>query len=463
MAGRKHHLTPMPQASPTAELFPHAEQPRPLAERLRPATLAEIVGQDHLLGPAGPLRRMIDRAALSSLILWGPPGVGKTTIARLLADAAGFHFAALSAVFSGVADLKRVFDQAAKRRAAGERTLLFVDEVHRFNRAQQDGFLPVVEDGTIVLIGATTENPSFALNGALLSRCQVLILRRLDEPALHQLLTRAEAAVGPLPLLPEACAALCAMTDGDGRHLLNMAEQLLAIPPSEPLDTAALANAIGRRAGPYDDTHDSLSSPAFMGEGASQAYALLSALHKSLRGSDPDAALYYAARFMIYGGDMADTVFRRLACVAAEDVGLADPQALVQVVTAWEAYRRVGWPEGRLFIAQAVTYVATAPKSNAAHLAFDKALSLAGQTTTVEPPPHVLNAPTKLMRELGHGAGYQYDHDQPGGYAAQEFFPSALLDPQRPCFYAPTDRGYEWNVAARLRELNARKSGRSAT
>ena len=333
---------------------PPADMPavgRPLAERLRPAALGEIVGQDHLVGPDGTLSRMLARGALASLILWGPPGVGKTTIARLLAAAAGLHFMSLSAVFSGVADLKRAFDEARRRREAGGRTLLFVDEVHRFNRAQQDGFLPVVEDGTIVLVGATTENPSFALNGALLSRCQVLVLRRLDEAALERLLERAEAEAGrALPVLPEARATLCAMADGDGRYALNMAEQLLAMPDGPPLDASGLAEVIGRRAALYDKDRE-------------EHYNLISALHKSLRGSDPDAALYWFAR-MLAGGEDPRYVARRLVRFASEDVGLADPQALVQAMSAWEAYERLGSPEGELCLAQAIVYLGTAPKSN---------------------------------------------------------------------------------------------------
>jgi len=321
---------------------------QPLAERLRPAALDAIVGQPHLIGPDGTLTRMLERGALASLILWGPPGVGKTTIARLLADAARLHFTALSAVFSGVADLKRVFDEAARRRQAGSRTLLFVDEVHRFNRAQQDGFLPVVEDGTIVLVGATTENPSFALNGALLSRCQVLVLRRLDDDALEHLLERAERSAGrALPVQPDARGMLRAMADGDGRYLLNMAEQLLSMPDHAALDVAALSEVIGRRAALYDKDRDerfNQCSPTFLGDASSQINGLLSAFHKSLRGSDPDAALYYGARFMIYGPEMAATIFRRLACAASEDVGMADPNALVQVLTAWQAFERVGCP-----------------------------------------------------------------------------------------------------------------------
>jgi putative ATPase len=378
------------------------------------------------------------------MILWGPPGTGKTTIARLLARSTDLHFEAISAVGSGVAELRRVFDAARHRRALGEGTLLFCDEIHRFNRAQQDAFLPVVEDGTVTLVGATTENPSFELNGALLSRCRVLVLRRLDEAALERLLARAEAAAlgGPLPLLPEARTAMLAMAGGDGRYLLNMAEQVHALGGGEggaavaPLDMAGLGRLLQRRMPVHDKAGDG-------------HYDLLSCFHKSLRGSDVQAALYYAAR-MIVAGEAAEAVFRRLACAASEDVGMADPQAMVQVVAAWEAFERVGWPEGRLFLAQAIAYVATAPKSNAAYLGFAAALELAERTSHVPPPLRILNAPTRMMRELGYHAGYRYDHDEPDAFSGQEFLPEPLAGEGRPEFYRPNDRGFEREIRRRL-------------
>ncbi len=424
----------MPRAARPPELFAGSPESRPLAERLRPAALDQIVGQAHLLGPAGTLTRMLERGALASLILWGPPGVGKTTIARLLAEAAGLEFVALSAVFSGVADLKRIFEDAARLRAGGRRTLLFVDEVHRFNRAQQDGFLPVVEDGTIVLVGATTENPSFALNGALLSRCQVLVLRRLDEDALEQILARAEAEAGrPLPVVPEARAALGAMADGDGRYLLNMAEQLLAMPEGPALDAAGLALAIGRRAALYDKDRE-------------EHYNLISALHKSLRGSDPDAALYWFQR-MILGGEDPRYIARRLVRFASEDIGLADPAALTQAMAAWEAYERLGSPEGELAIAQAVVYLGAAPKSNALYMATKQSAKAARSTGSLMPPAHILNAPTKLMKTLGYGSGYDYDHDTDDAFSGQDYLPDGL---ERMQFYQPKDRGFERELGKRM-------------
>ncbi len=433
----------MPRSTPApGDLFADEAPPppqdgaaRPLADRLRPRALAEVVGQDHLLGPDGTITRMLARGSLASLILWGPPGVGKTTIARLLAEQAGLHFTQLSAVFSGVADLKRAFDEAARRRRAGQGTLLFVDEIHRFNRAQQDGFLPVVEDGTVTLIGATTENPSFALNGALLSRCQVLVLRRLDDAALEQLLERTETeAARGLPLDQEARGVLRAMADGDGRYLLNMAEQLLALPEAaEALDPAGVSAVLARRAALYDKDRE-------------EHYNLISALHKSLRGSDPDAALYWLAR-MLTGGEDPRYIARRLLRFASEDVGLADPQALPQTLAAWEAYERLGSPEGELAIAQAVLYLGTAPKSNAAYAALGAAMRMAKATGSLMPPAHILNAPTKLMKQLGYGAGYAYDHSSEDAFSGQNYFPDGMA---REAFYRPSDRGFEREVDKRL-------------
>ena len=421
--------------------------PAPLADRLRPRVLDDVVGQDHLVGPAGTLTRMLARGSLASLILWGPPGVGKTTIARLLADRAGLAFVQLSAVFSGVADLRRTFDAAAARRQQGQGTLLFVDEIHRFNRAQQDGFLPVVETGTVTLVGATTENPSFALNGALLSRCQVLVLRRLDDAALDLLLHRAEAAVGAtLKLAPEGRAALRAMADGDGRYLLNMVEQIAAAPPpAAPFDAAALAALLARRAALYDKDRE-------------EHYNLISALHKSLRGSDADAALYWFAR-MLAGGEDPRYVARRLARFAVEDIGLADPAALPQALAAWEAFERLGSPEGELALVQAVLYLATAPKSNAAYVAFGEAQAAARATGSLMPPAHILNAPTTLMKQLGYGQGYTYDHNAPDAFSGQSYFPDGMA---RAVFYRPVERGFEREVAKRLAWWAKQRAARGA-
>ncbi len=422
------------------DLFGDADPPvddakRPLADRLRPRTIEEVVGQTHLLGPEGTLTRMLARGSLASLILWGPPGVGKTTIARLLADAAGLEFVQLSAVFSGVADLKRAFEEAGRRRRAGRLTLLFVDEIHRFNRAQQDGFLPVVENGTVTLVGATTENPSFALNGALLSRCQVLVLTRLDDAALELLLARAEVLLGrTLPLLPDARASLRAMSDGDGRYLLNMAEQIAALPEDAPkLAAGPLSELLARRAALYDKDRE-------------EHYNLISALHKSLRGSDPDAALYWLAR-MLAGGEDPRFIARRLVRFAVEDVGLADPNALPQALAAWEAYERLGSPEGELAIVQAAIYLGTAPKSNAATRAQGASMAAAKSTGSLMPPAHILNARTRLMKDLGYGRNYAYDHATEDAFSGQNYFPDGM---DRARFYQPTDRGFEREIARRL-------------
>ncbi|MDE8342294.1 MAG: replication-associated recombination protein A [Acidocella sp.] len=419
---------------PPTEVTPATPAAIPLAERLRPKHVADIVGQDHLLGPQGSLTGMLKRGSLASLILWGPPGVGKTTIARLLATQARLQFSQISAVFSGVADLKRVFDDAIKLKRSGKTTLLFVDEIHRFNRAQQDAFLPVVEAGTIVLIGATTENPSFALNGALLSRCQVMVLRRLDDAAMENLLVRAETdAAAGLPLTPEGRATLRAMADGDGRALLNLAEQLFALTDSPPLSSDQLANLLARRATLYDKDRE-------------EHYNLISALHKSMRGSDADAALYWLAR-MLAGGEDARYIARRITRFASEDIGLADPQALLQALAAWEAYERLGSPEGEICIAQAVIYLATAPKSNATYKAIGAANRAAKETGSLMPPAHILNAPTKLMKNLGYGAGYEYDHATEAAFSGQNYFPEGM---GRPDLYRPVERGFEREISKRL-------------
>jgi len=419
-----------PQPSPAAE----APDGGPLADRLRPRRLEDVVGQEHLTGPEGAIGRMVAAGKLSSIILWGPPGTGKTTIARLLADAVGLRFVAISAVFSGVADLKKVFGEAREYARLGRKTLLFVDEIHRFNRAQQDGFLPYVEDGTVTLVGATTENPSFELNAALLSRAQVLILHRLDHKALSKLLDRAEALEErPLPLTPEARDALVASADGDGRFLLNQAETLFSVSFPEPLDPAALGDFLQRRVAVYDKDREG-------------HYNLISALHKSIRGSDPQAALYYLAR-MLTAGEEPLFVLRRLIRAAVEDIGLADPNALVQCVAAKDTYDFLGSPEGELAIVQACLYLATAPKSNAAYKAQGAAWRSAKETGSLMPPQNILNAPTKLMKQIGYGKGYQYDHDAEGGFSGDNYWPEEMA-PQT--FYTPTDRGHEKRIAERM-------------
>ena len=434
----------MPSSSPS--LFAQ-NQHRPLADRLRPAALDQVVGQEHLLSAEAPLGRMVASGNLTSHILWGPPGCGKTTIARLLSQACHLYFEPVSAVASGVAELRKIFESAQARRDNGTGTLLFVDEIHRFNRAQQDVLLPYVEDGTVTLVGATTENPSFELNGALLSRCQVFVLNRLDDEALDALLLRAEEIKKmALPLSEGARAALLAMADGDGRYLLGLAEALLDVKTETPLDEAALLKFVQKRRPLYDKAQEG-------------HYNLISALHKSMRGSDCDAALYWFAR-MLAGGEDPRYIARRMLRFAAEDVGLADPQALPLTLSAWQSYERLGSPEGELALAQAVVYLATAPKSNAVYMAYKAAKDSAARYGSLMPPKHILNAPTNMMKDLGYGDGYAYDPDTPDGFSGQNYFPEGMA---RTCFYQPVARGFEREIQKRLdywHGLRAKKAGR---
>jgi len=417
---------------------------RPLADRLRPRALSEVIGQSQILGPDAPLTVMLASGSLGSLIFWGPPGVGKTTIARLLADETDLHFVQISAIFSGVPELRKVFEAAKIRHRNGQGTLLFVDEIHRFNKAQQDGFLPHMEDGTILLVGATTENPSFELNAALLSRSQVLVLERLPLSDLERLAQRAEQELDrPLPLNGAARASLLEMADGDGRALLNLIEQVAAWKLDTPLDGKSLAARLMRRAAQYD-------------KGGDAHYNLISALHKSVRGSDPDAALYWLAR-MLEGGEDPRYLMRRITRMAVEDIGLADPQAQVICLQSWETYERLGSPEGELALAQALTYLALAPKSNATYVAYKTARKAAKHTGSAPPPKHILNAPTKMMQEQGYGAGYAYDHDAEDGFSGQNYFPDGM---ERPRYYQPVERGFERDLKKRLEYFEKLRAAR---
>ena len=411
-----------------------ASAPHPLADRLRPANLAEVVGQDHLLGKDAPLGSMVAADRLTSLVFWGPPGTGKTTMARLLADVGKLHFVQISAIFSGVADLRKVFDEAKQRRQLGEGTLLFVDEIHRFNKSQQDGFLPHVEDGTIILVGATTENPSFELNSALLSRLRVMVLNRLQPEHLAVLLERAEKSEGrTLPIEPEARETLIAMADGDGRYLLNSAEILFNLPKREVLDSKAMGLVLQKRAPQYD-------------KGGEGHYNLISAFHKSLRGSDVSAALYWLAR-MLVAGEEPLYILRRMVRFASEDIGLADTEALRQTLAAKDAFLFLGSPEGDLAVVQAAIYLATAPKSNAVYMAEKQSKKLAHQTGSLTPPMHILNAPTDMMKDIGYGEGYAYDHETEHGFSGQNYFPDGL---ERAQLYSPSERGFERDIKKRL-------------
>jgi len=434
-----------------ADLFdtaarPDSETPRPLADRLRPQSLAQVIGQGKVLSPEGPLGAMLAAHSLSSLILWGPPGVGKTTIARLLAAESDLAFVQISAIFTGVADLRKVFEQARIRRGNGQGTLLFVDEIHRFNKAQQDGFLPWMEDGTVVLVGATTENPSFEMNAALMSRAQVVVLERLTLTDLELLAQRAEQDIGrALPLTGAAREALLEMADGDGRAALNLIEQVMAWKLKAPLDRDALATRLMRRAAKYDKSGE-------------EHYNLISALHKSVRGSDPDAALYWLAR-MLEGGEDPRFLARRITRMAVEDIGLADPQAVEVCLQGWQTYERLGSPEGELALAQAVVYLALAPKSNAVYTAYNAARAAARATGSEPPPKHILNAPTRLMKDIGYGAGYAYDHDAEDGFSGQDYFPETM---KRPVYYLPPERGFERELKKRIdyfAKLRAKRHG----